>query len=131
MNERRTTGTGTKAEGYNSLHPPSRSPKLPTRRPVHLSSLLICLTLLAGCKTNTEEELAQQRLNVLKAEADSLDTMKKDLTTQPGGINPGLDGPGTVSIFLSKNLINSALKGAAGVTLPVPNVKDATLTIGL
>lgn len=104
-------------------------PKLPTRRSVHLSSLLICLTLLAGCNTNTEEELAQQRLNVLKAEVDSLEAMKKDLTTQPGGVNPVLDGPGTVSIFLSKNLINSALKGAAGVTLPVPNVKEATLTI--
>jgi len=78
---------------------------------------------------NTEEELAQQRLSVLKAEADSLEAMKKDLTTQPGGVNPLLDGPGTVSIFLSENLINSALKGAAGVTLPVPNVKDATLTI--
>ncbi|MGA7768516.1 MAG: hypothetical protein WCA27_20125 [Candidatus Sulfotelmatobacter sp.] len=102
---------------------------MPTRRSVHLSSLLICLTLLAGCNTNTEEELAQQRLNVLKAEVDSLEAMKKDLTTQPGGVNPVLDGPGTVSIFLSKNLINSALKGAAGVTLPVPNVKDATLTI--
>ena len=73
--------------------------------------------------------MAQQPLNVVKAEADSLEAMKKDLTTQPGGVNPVLDGPGTVSIFLSKNLINSALKGATGVTLPVPNVKDATLTI--
>lgn len=55
--------------------------------------------------------------------------MKKDLTAQPGGLNPMLGGPGTVSIFLSKNLINSALKGAAGITLPVPNVEGATLTI--
>jgi len=78
---------------------------------------------------NTEKELAQQRLNVLNAEVDSLEAMKKDLTSQSGGANPVVDGPGTVSIFLSKNLINSALKGAAGVTLPVPNVKDATLTI--
>jgi hypothetical protein len=84
---------------------------------------------LAGCKTNTEKELAQQRLNVLSAEVDSLEAMKKDLTSRSGGANPVVDGPGTVSIFLSRNLINSALKGASGVTLPVPNVKDATLTI--
>jgi hypothetical protein len=80
---------------------------------------------------NTEEELAQQQLSVLKAEAGSLEAMKRDLTAQPGGVNPMLDGPGTVSIFLSKSLINSALKGAAGVTLPVPNIKDSTITINL
>ena len=100
-----------------------------SQRLLHVGTLFICLIAFAGCKTNTEGELAQQQINVLKAEADSLEAMKKDLTTQPGGVNPVLDGPGTVSIFLSKNLINSALKGAAGVTLPVPNVKDATLTI--
>jgi len=84
---------------------------------------------LGGCTTNTEEKLAQQRLNELKAESDSLEAMKKDLTAQPGGVNPMLDSPGTVSIFLSKNLINSALKGAAGIALRVPDVEGATLTI--
>jgi hypothetical protein len=96
-----------------------------------VGGLFICLMPLAGCRMNTEEELAQQQLSVLKAEAGSLEAMKRDLTAQPGGVNPMLDGPGTVSIFLSKSLINSALKGAAGVTLPVPNIKDSTITINL
>ena len=95
-------------------------------RPLHASALITFLMLLSGCKTNTEDKLVKQRLDALKAEADSLEAMKKDLTVQ-GGQN--LEGPGTVSIFVSKNLINSALKGLAGVTLPVPNVEGATLKI--
>lgn len=97
------------------------------RRYRQVVALAGCLALLAGC--NTEDELAQQRLNVLKAEADSLDVLKKDLSAQTGGGTPEFQGPGTVSIFLSKNLINSALKGAAGVTMPLPNVEGATITI--
>jgi hypothetical protein len=106
----------------------TEGPRLAARRSLHALALIFLLALLAGCKTNTEDKLAQQRLDVLKAEADSLEAMKKDLTGQ-GGANPALEGSGTVSIFLSKNLINSALKGVAGLTLPVPNVEGATLTI--
>ncbi|MEB0113532.1 hypothetical protein QN397_19680 [Variovorax sp. RTB1] len=87
--------------------------------------LVAALALLTGCgANNTEEELAQQRLSVLKSEATSLDALKADL-----GSSGPLEAPGTVSIFISKNLINSALKGAAGVTLPIPNVEGATITI--
>ncbi|MFM0125701.1 MULTISPECIES: hypothetical protein [Paraburkholderia] len=55
--------------------------------------------------------------------------MKNDLSSHSAGGTLVLEGPGTVSIFVSKNLINSGLKGVAGVTMPIPDVSDATLTI--
>jgi hypothetical protein len=90
-------------------------------------ALFGALVLLAGC--NTDDDLNQQRLNVLKAEADSLEALKKDLSAQTPGGTSVFEGPGTVSIFLSKNLIDAALKGVGGVTMPVPNVEGATITI--
>jgi hypothetical protein len=87
-------------------------------------ALLGCFLCLAGC--NTDDELAQQRLNMLKAQADSLLALKNDLSAHGA---TGLEGPGTVSIFISSNLVNSALKGVAGVTIPIPNLNGVNLTI--
>lgn len=71
-------------------------------RVVVLAGLLVSL---AGC--NTDDELAQQRLNILNSERVSLEVLKKDLGVQVEGGIPVFEGLGTVSIFLSKNLINS------------------------
>ncbi|AQH00430.1 hypothetical protein A9R05_15630 [Burkholderia sp. KK1] len=85
------------------------------------------MTLLAGC--NTDDELAQQKLDMLTAEADSLQALKNDLNSHMPGGAAVLEGPGTVSIFVSKNLLDSGLKGMAGVVMPIPDVPNATLTI--
>jgi hypothetical protein len=91
-----------------------------------VAASLLAVLCLAGC--DTEDELAQQRLKSLAAQANGLDALKKDLTSQPKGMH-GFEGPGVVSLFLSKNLINSALKGAAGSSLPLPNIQGGILTI--
>jgi hypothetical protein len=95
----------------------------------HRNRLIVfagCTLALVGC--NTEAELAQQRLNVLRAEADSLEALKKDLSATPAGAS-ALEGPGAVSIFLSKRLINSALKLLDGITVPVPGGTSGTITV--
>jgi hypothetical protein len=101
---------------------------LAARSPLHAPSLILFLALLTGCAKNTQNELAEQQLDTLKAEADALEAMKNDLVMH-GGARQIVEGHDTVSIFLSKNLIDSALKGMAGATLPVPKMKDGTLTI--
>ncbi len=95
-----------------------------TIRALTLSGLVFSLI---GC--STDEELAQQRLNVLRAEAVALEALQTDLAARAAGRAPALEGPGTDSIFLSKNLINSALRLLNGLRVPVPNSTNATITI--
>jgi hypothetical protein len=112
----------------SSITPAAEGPGLAVRSALHAPALIIVLALLAGCSKDTKNEVAQQQFATLKAEADGLEAMKNDLIMR-GGAKQILEGPDTVSIFLSKNLIDSALKGMAGTKIPVPNVKGATLSI--
>lgn len=85
---------------------------------------LPCALVLAGC--DTEEALLKQRLEVLKAEEAALQSLKATLAA--GDTKP-LEGPGKVSLFLSDDVINGVLKGADGVSVPLPEVKDASITV--
>jgi hypothetical protein len=79
---------------------------------------------LALCGCNTEDQLAQQQLESLRAEAVGLKDLQAYLATKPN-----FSGPGAVNIFLSTQVINSILAGADGVAIPLPSAPDASVTL--
>lgn len=81
------------------------------------------VALLWGC--DTEEALLQQRLDVLTAEENAL----KDIQATFGSDPQSLEGPNQVSLFVSKDVINGILQGADNVTIEVPDLKGATITV--
>lgn len=87
-----------------------------------LAFLPLC-ALLWGC--DTENALLQQRLDVLTAEESALKEIQATFSADP----QSLEGPSQVSLFVSKDVINGILQGADNVTIPVPDLKGATITV--
>lgn len=86
------------------------------------AALLAPCLLLAGC--DTEAALLRQKLDVLEAEEAALRQLRTDLAAAGT-----LEGAGTASVFLGKDLINEVLAGAEGAVIPVPGVNGATLSL--
>jgi len=92
------------------------------RRHLTAVALILASALLSAC--NTEEELLKQKLSVVEAEERALKGIQQTLQDIQG-----LEGPGSVSIFLSKDLLNSVLAGADNLVIPVPGVEGATVKV--
>lgn len=88
-----------------------------------LAAMLPFGLILSGC--DTEDDLLQQQFDVLKAEEVALQEFKETLSA---GL-AHLEGPSKVSIFVSDDVINGILKGADDLSVPVPDVKGATITV--
>lgn len=83
--------------------------------------VLIAL-LLAGC--DTDEELLKQRIGVLRAEAVALQLLHAQLSD-----SAALEGPGAVSVFLSKDVLDAVLAAADGLVVAVPGVDGASIRL--
>lgn len=92
-------------------------------RNLGLLTLLSASLLLAGC--NTEELLLRQRLARLQAEEAALQRLHGELAAGA----PALEAPGTLSVFLSKAVINDVLAAADQAVLPVPGLPGVAVTI--
>lgn len=87
------------------------------------AAVLPFAVLLAGC--DTEDELLKQRLDVARAEEAALQDLKATLAQDA----PSLEGPGSVNIFLSDDVINGVLTAADGAVVRVPDLKGVTIKI--
>lgn len=87
-------------------------------------AVIIISGLLSACTRNTEDELLKQRFEALKAEEQALANVQQTLQDPHG-----LEGPGSVSIFLSEDLLNSVMAGANNLVIPVSGIEGATVTI--
>lgn len=92
------------------------------RRNMAAAAVILASALLTAC--NTEEELLKQKLKVVESEERALKGMHQTLQDIQG-----LEGPGTVSIFLSEDLLNSVLAGADNLVISVPGVEGATVKV--
>lgn len=89
----------------------------------YLFTFILSTLLVSGC--STERQLLKQRLSVLKYEEAALQNIKNTFSSELASV----EGPGKVNFFISDDLINSVLKAADGIIIPVPDVRGLYITV--